>query len=192
MSLAHPLSWPVGHPRATRRERSRFHVTLAVARDDLYRELELLGARHVTISSNAALNLNGTISARQPPISDPGVAVYFDRKGQELAIACDRWDRIGDNIRAIGLSVAALRGLERWGTSQMVDAAFAGYAALPTEASGQAWWDVMGLASSSAPRETIEANYRRLAREHHPDMGGDPDVWLDIQQAYEQAIASRQ
>jgi hypothetical protein len=187
MTLAHPLQWPVGRPRAKRREKSRFQVTLAAARDDLYRELELLGARQVTISSNAALNLNGTISARQGWIGDVGVALYFTRGGKELCIACDRWDTIGDNIRAIGLSVAAIRGLERWGTTEMVDAAFAGFAALPEATGGEAWWDVMGLASSSAPREAIEANYRRLAKGHHPDVGGDPELWLRIEGAYEQA-----
>ena len=28
MTLAHPLEWPIDKPRATRREKSLFHVTL--------------------------------------------------------------------------------------------------------------------------------------------------------------------
>lgn len=63
--------------------------------------------------------------------------------------------------------------------------------ALPEAGSGEAWWDVMGLAGSSVSREAIEANYWRLAKTHHPDAGGDPEFWFGIQRAYEQALAGR-
>lgn len=191
MSLVSPLQWPAGWPRAKRREPSRFQVTLAAARDDLYRELELMRARNMTISSNAALNLNGTISARQPFITDPGVAVYFTRKGQDLSIACDRWDTIGDNIRAVGLSVAALRGLERWGSSELVDAAFRGYAALPETTSGETWWAVLDV-ESTASADWIDEAFRVLAKRHHPDVpGGDREQFARIQDAYRQATTAR-
>ncbi|OYE02620.1 hypothetical protein [Nostoc sp. 'Peltigera membranacea cyanobiont' 232] len=46
-----------------------------------------------------------------------------------------------DNLRAIGLHIAAMRGMERWGVEQ----AFAGYQALPPQASERKWWEILGV-----------------------------------------------
>lgn len=43
---------------------------------------------------------------------------------------------------------------------------------------------VLGLAGPAGPGEVKRA-YRRLARELHPDRGGDPDRFRDVQVAYE-------
>lgn len=191
MSLATPLQWPLGRPRTPNRKRAQFKVAPAQARKELYEELERLGATKVVITTNAELRLDGQLAVRQPWNLDPAIAVYFTRKGQELCLACDRWDDVGDNIRAVGLSVAAIRSLERWGTSDMVDAAFSGFAALPAGTSGAAWWDVLGLYDSTVSRHLIELSYRALAKQHHPDAGGDPELWHAIQLAYEQAMAAK-
>jgi hypothetical protein len=36
--------------------------------------------------------------------------------------------------------------------------------------------------------DEVQAAYRRLARQHHPDRGGDPARFVTIQQAYERAV----
>ena len=36
--------------------------------------------------------------------------------------------------------------------------------------------------------EEIKATYRRLAREHHPDLGGNPEVMKALNNAYEKAL----
>jgi hypothetical protein len=43
---------------------------------------------------------------------------------------------------------------------------------------------VLALPSTADPA-TIKRAYRRLAREHHPDLGGDPRTFHDLQRAYE-------
>lgn len=43
---------------------------------------------------------------------------------------------------------------------------------------------VLALASSADATEVKRA-YRRLAREHHPDHGGDPELFHELQQAFE-------
>lgn len=43
--------------------------------------------------------------------------------------------------------------------------------------------------SSNADRSDIKRAYRRLAREHHPDHGGDPDLFQEITRAYERLVA---
>lgn len=40
------------------------------------------------------------------------------------------------------------------------------------------------LPPGAGPQELKRA-YRRLARRHHPDLGGDPDVFHELQRAYE-------
>jgi hypothetical protein len=47
---------------------------------------------------------------------------------------------------------------------------------------------VLGL-KRGASREEIKAAYRRLARQHHPDCGGDPEKFKEVQAAYERAMA---
>jgi hypothetical protein len=43
---------------------------------------------------------------------------------------------------------------------------------------------VLELPSSADPA-TVKRAYRRLAREHHPDLGGDPATFHDLQRAFE-------
>lgn len=45
-------------------------------------------------------------------------------------------------------------------------------------------WQILGVERNASPEE-IKRAYRKLAREHHPDLGGDPDRFREIQQAYD-------
>lgn len=182
----YPLTWPPGWPRCQSPQHSRFDTTLAKARAGLLCELDRLGARDVVISSNAALLKSGEIAGRQPYLEDTGVAVYFALAGQQRVIPCDKWIRLGDNLRAIELTVAALRGLERWGTPGIVAAAFVGFYALPAgpASDGVAWWEVLGLPPNASAAE-IERAYRRLVKATHPDVaGGDRSAFERVQAAY--------
>lgn len=182
---AYPLTWPAAWPRTARPADAVFRTGLADARDGLLRELSLLGARGVVLSSNARLNRDGSIAARQGRIDDAGVCAYFALDGEERAIPCDRWATIEDNLQAIRLTVAALRGIGRWGAGEMVSAAFRGFAALP-EPRGEGWWTVLGV-EPDADRARVEAAYRRLAKDRHPDAGGGADAFRALADAYERA-----
>jgi hypothetical protein len=76
--------------RAPTPPRSPFTTTIAGARSGVIRELELLGARNIVISSNAELLRNGDIASRQRSIEDTGVAVYFTLRGEQEYIPCDK------------------------------------------------------------------------------------------------------
>jgi DnaJ-domain-containing protein 1 len=113
------------------------------------------------------------------------VAVYFKLDGEEVCFACDRWYYVEENVRAIGKTLEALRGINWWGTDDMVRASFQGFAALLAEA-GRAWWEVLGI-RRDATRAEIDAAYRQRLKRHHPDLGGDREMFLALQEAYEQA-----
>ena len=142
---AYPLSWPAGWARTVshRREAGSFKVSLAKARDGLLKEITLLGGRHPIISSNLMLRGDGLPYAQQRRVDDCGIAVYFDYKKRQMCFACDRFTTIDANLRAIELTIAALRGIERWGASDMMDRAFTGFTAL--DAPTDHWSAVLGV-----------------------------------------------
>lgn len=186
-----PLSWPAGRPRtaAHRRERPKFKVSsFTSARDGLLDELRRLGARDVVLSTNVEVRQDGLPYAGRRNPDDPGVAVYFRRKGRDVAFACDRWHSVEHNMRAIADAVACIRTIERRGTGEMVDAAFTGFQQLPAGPAQRAWSEVLGVKAHDAPVAVIDA-YRELAKRHHPDRNPGDDAalkqYLAVQAAYE-------
>lgn len=179
---AYPLSWPVGRPRtpAHLRKRATFNVkewngrwdqtkevSIARARDRLQREIDLLGAKGLILSTNVELRLDGQPRSDRRAPADPGVALYFRLDGRNTALACDKWDRVADNIVAIAKHVEALRGIDRWGVGTR-EQAFAGYQALPAP---EQWWQVLEVGQQATP-EQIDAAWRAKMRDAHPDRGG--------------------
>lgn len=197
MTDAYPLSWPIGRPRtsAWNRKGDPFHMPSGKIRRDLARELHLMKANDFVISSNLMIRRDGLPYAGQKMPDDPGIALYFTRKGRELCIACDQYKSIDANLRAIGKTVEAIRGIERWGTEDMVDAAFTGFAALPesvivTPYTVRPWHEVLEV-SPDASIETIQAAYRAHLKKHHPDQGGEQAKFLEVQRAWEAAKSAR-
>lgn len=188
---AYPLSWPVMWPRTPERKRqqSRFDTPPGAARDGMMVEIDRLGARNIIVSTNVELRRDGQPYANRRPVDDPGVAVFFTLQGEQRCIAVDRWLTVGDNMHAIALTINALRGISRWGSTGMVAAAFAGFAALPAgNTSGESWWDVLEITEEAVDREGLNEAYRRAVKRWHPDVnGGDDTRFREIQAAYEQA-----
>lgn len=188
---AYPLCWPQGWQRNVVRERSRFKVTMGRARDELMREIQRLGGRNPILSTNIPIRKDGLPYSGYAQPKDPAVAVYFTYKGKSMCFACDRWDKIEDNIQSVGKTIEAIRGIERWGASDMLDRAFTGFAALPSPQNE--WWHVLGYSSKPhpTPTEYKEAKSKRnaLAMKYHPDNGEikSPEMMSKINQAWEQA-----
>ena len=198
-----PLDWPIAIPRTKRPASTPFKVTLTVASDDLLEELDrLLSAenfRTIVISSNMRYRRDGIPYANQREPEDPGVAVYFTHEGRPRVFACDRFDKVRGNIRAIGLTIAALRGIERWGSRDMLDRAFQGFEALPPPEAVSApvprsrhWSEVLEVDPAS-DRQTIRRAYLLKAAKAHPDRGGtDADfheiasAWLEARRQFDQ------
>lgn len=192
---AFPLCWPTGRPRTPhyQRESARFDTSFARVRDNIVREVELLtntrrgiwGNAGIIISTNIPLRRDGLPLANQRKPDDVGVAVYFTYKKQQRCFACDRWNAVEDNMQAIAKTIEALRGIARWGTGDMLDAAFTGFTALPVPAARE-WWEVLG-ATRTASIDEARAAYRRAASAAHPDRGGTDARMAEINRAWQQA-----
>lgn len=186
---AYPLQWPVGWARTHhyRRQRSRFDTSFAMARDCLLEEINRFNGRNPVLSTNIEIRRDGLPYANRRRPEDTGVAVYFEWKGKPMCFACDKWDRVKDNIQSIRKTIDAMRGIERWGSTDMMERAFSGFAALPDE-SNETWRDVLDC-QDVTNFNYIKTAYRMLAKEHHPDSGGDSAKFLIIQKAYDDAKA---
>lgn len=178
-----PLEWPAGWRRARSRRQAAFKMTrqvgegtrtgalnMEVATDRLSVELDRLGAKEATLSTNVSLNLRGIPRGDENP-GDPGAAIYFSYKGRATVLACDTYYRVADNIAALAAHLEHLRAIERHGVGT-IEQALAGYKALPADTAAN-WRAVFGFAADSRPtREQIDTAYKAAAKIHHPDIGG--------------------
>lgn len=184
---AYPLQWPEGWPRCRYPEWSQFKVSFARARDDLIDEIRMLGGKQTVISTNLKTRQDGYPLASQREPEDAGVAVYFTYKGKPMCFACDRFCKVHENMRAIGMTIEALRGIERWGASDMLDRAFTGFAALNAPEGAERpkpWWEILGVGPNANEHE-IEYGYRKNRKRKHPDHGGTPEEFIAVKKAYE-------
>lgn len=193
----YPLSWPAGWPRTPpgKIERAKFgsrvtheggwssreRITNYAARERLLDELSRLGAQGLVLSTNIPTRQDGLPYSNAKEPRDHGVAVYFRLRGEPRVLACDRWDRVADNMAALAAHIDAMRGQARWGVGSL-DQAFAGYKALPAVGARKAWHEVLGVVAHEATG-TVELRIRTLQREHHPDRGGNGAQMAEINAA---------
>lgn len=193
----YPLCWPEGWPRTSivDRQHSRFARavrfggarlhSMAEGIDFLAQELARMSATKEILSTNVPVKINGDPYSHWAQPADPGAALYFELNGKPVSLACDKWLRVEDNVWAIGKHIEALRGQERWGVGTM-EQAFRGYMALPGvgESSASDWWKTLGVPINASP-EQVRAAYRILVKKHHPDVGGDAELFNRVQKAME-------
>lgn len=144
----------------------------------------------IVISADIQLRADGWPRADRSEPADPGIAVYFKFDGRDLSFACDTYISTRDNLRALALTIEALRGIQRWGASDLMDRAFRGFAALPERATSP-WRETLGFGKDERVTiDKIDARYRDLVKKHHPDYGGNEETFRQITEA--RSIARRE
>lgn len=199
----YPLCWPPGRPRtgAGERTRSKFHrramvegatytqktaITLAGARRILDQELTRLGAQNAILSTNIELTRYGEPRSDRRPPTDPGAAVYFTYDGRDMAFACDRWNRVEENIRAIAKTIEARPAPFHPFPIARFLGAFTGFLELPAAFAPPPHWTITLGVERSASNELVQERYRVLAKQHHPDRNdGDDTLSKQVNAAYE-------
>lgn len=143
----------------------------------------------------------------------PGVIVSFESDvAGPLRFSCDRFDdgwrgKAGwrDNVRAIALGLEALRKVDRYGIGTGREQ-YTGFGALPpgqpiamgaamtvdeaalflAEQAGQG----AGRAHRMTEGASITLTYREAVKRHHPDAGGDPEIFRRLTVARDLLIAN--
>src|SRR5919106_4898123 len=169
---AYPLSWPAGWPRHQTRFHSRFghwnaRPTVALGSRFVINELRRMGVPDykIAISTNVELRLDGLPYSNRREPRDPGAAVYWTTtKGKKQVLACDKYVSAGENLYAIGKTIEATRGIERWG-AVTAEQAFAGYVALE-EKTEPSCWELLDIPPQSTEQQILDA-YRRKVRAAH-------------------------
>ncbi len=188
---ADPLYWPPGWERSKRPTRSRFgDTTIYKEMRALGWEMDRLGAhpRNRIVSTNLRLRNDGLPYSKQSRVEDQGVSVWFDLAGEERVLACDRWDRIEHNMRAIHKHIDAIRAQARWGVGSLAQA-FAGFMALPEQASGRGYRDILGIGPDERlTAELVDERFRKRALVVHPDQGGATEDWHELAMARKRAM----
>lgn len=128
------------------------------------------------------LSSNYALGADTP--RDPGVVAYFTWEGEQMAIPCDRWLTVEQNVQAIALTLEAMRAMERHGAKHMIKAMFRGFTALPAPED----WRAVLFQTAGASLADAEAAYRAMARDAHPDRpGGSHNKMTRLNRAIEAA-----
>lgn len=191
---AFPLCWPEGwrrtasHQRKTDQFKQNRHIlTVAQAVDRVYHALSVLRVSEssVIVSTNIEPKLGGGPRSGQREPSDPGVAVYWKAGGDAIhkVMACDQYRTVAGNLGALAATLDAMRTIERHGGSVVLDRAFTGFTALP---SPNDWRHVMGFECTPA-WEIVQDQYRRLAKQRHPDAGGSDRLMAELNAALHDA-----
>lgn len=204
----YPLQWPSRLPRTkpTDRQRSAFggrdraNLSPHLTGQEVIIELERLGATDYVITSCLpSRGPAGLPYADTARIDDPGIAVWFQYRRVERVLACDRWQRPAENLRAIAKSIEAMRGLDRWGVADVLESVFTGFAAaLPAGPQPERGWrevfGVEGLVDTLMASSTddliavVKARHRKLIAEAHPDTGGETERAAQLNAALDAAI----
>lgn len=194
MTDAYPLAWPEGWPRThsgQRKSGSNFaRRDYASTIRGLREQLRLMGAEQVVISSNVPIRADGMpyADAARRRIDDPGVAIYFRRRGRPFAMARDAYERPEHNLRSLTLAIEALRQLERHGGGTMLEKAFEGFTALPAPGAKRPWREALTIGGQvPMTLSAAETAYRQLARAHHPDNGGSHERMAELNAAIAEA-----
>lgn len=205
-----PLCWPAGWRRTTPeyRKSSKFNKKTyqsdASGQGGYYRSGELSisdGVKRVMqqlrafgvaegdaiVSTNLQLRLDGLPRSDQKAPQDPGVAIYWKRRKDQIynVMAIDLYDRVADNLAAIAATLEAMRAIERHGGAVILERAFVGFASLPAP---NTWRSVLKFKEDSNPTlDAVTAIYRMLSKQYHPDVGGSEAKMQELNWAIKEA-----
>lgn len=193
--VVRPLSdrtWLGKRPRIE----SRFDSSWSSTRALLLDEVRHLNGKNLVLGmdvSESQIRLDGEIYANAKPAS-PAVEVAFESKHGPLMYRCDRYlapyYRQGEhwqhNVRAIALTLQALRAVDRYGAAESGEQ-YAGYRQLASTPHQMSETTAMTVIRNAAgvPDGTIinKAVFTAARRNTHPDRTGDRAAWDQVEAA---------
>jgi len=189
------LNWPADWDRTPARSRSRnrsFEVSRREAIRDIEDEMRKLDVDDWRLSTNGDHRSDkpNYLYADAPEPDDSAVVVRWSLDGDQFAVGCDRYTRLRDNVRTVGLYIREKRKMEKRPVT--TGAAEFSNLRLPTgeEASERDAYDVLDVSPDATVSE-IERAYRERVKEVHPDHGGGEESFAAVQDAREELLGER-
>ncbi|QBI19386.1 molecular chaperone DnaJ [Egibacter rhizosphaerae] len=200
--VCRPLTnWPGQLREPGQRRRAPFSAGWTATQELLGREARMIGGRDLVFQlalDDTQLRIDGWPRAKAQT-DHPGVTVVVpDTDHGRLSWSTDRYTRWQDNVRAIGLSMEALRAADRHGV--MAGRQYAGFRELGSGESDEprfatvemaARWlaSASGWSGSDLPDSLVtspgvrENAWREAAKRLHPDAGGNPEAFRRLEEA---------
>jgi len=197
-----PISnWPGESTRE--RQRSRFDTPWRRTLQLFAREVQhIIKPGEIPILeiavSESQIRIDGYPKANARP-SHPGVILSLESKYGPLRYPCDNFDDWQDNIRALALSLEALRKVDRYGVTQHGEQ-YEGWKALPPAGgstvtmTAQVAADIIACTAGRGDEEEVKRDilhdrqwaksfYLEAAKFAHPDCGGTAASFQRLQTA---------
>lgn len=189
--------WPQEPTPPHRQRPAHFKVGYERTLSDLEYELARLGVTRAFIQADVSerdIRADGLLRSDSKPRS-PRVIVSATSKHGPITLPCDTYSHWKDNLRAIALSLEALRDVDRHGVTkrgeqyrglkQLTD----GSGPINSEEAAQFISSVVGGTFSKAAilgnSDTFDSAYRAATKRLHPDVAGVDATaqWNDLQKA---------
>lgn len=183
------ITWPGKPTPSYARKRDTFKAGWSQTINLLERELRNLNAKQIVLEMNVRerdIRNDGMIRADARP-SLPGVILRFTGKHGPMTMPCDRFTDWQANVRAIALSLEALRKVDRYGVTQTGEQ-YRGWKALTevvddVDAAAQ----FLGKLAMVLPivvkndAAAFQIAYRSASKAAHPDTGGSHEQFVALQ-----------
>lgn len=191
-----PLGPWIGPVTDYRKSGNQFRTSWDDTLKLLRAEAELLDATTLVVQVDADpddIRRDGMLRARAR-VGFPGVKVSLDSRFGPLTYATDAYETWQSNVRAVALSMQALRAVDRYGVSKSGEQ-YRGWSAIAAGSStemsrGEA---ARLLAAGTNGRFTadqlltdragVALAYKLAIRTLHPDVGGDPEMFRRVTSA---------
>lgn len=191
---------PIRNPPATGGRHAQFRASFPQTLRLLRSELKHLDAQRVVLEADLRerdLRLDGLPRA-DARLASPAIALSFESPHGPLRYATGEYRDWTDNLRAIALSLEALRAVDRYGVSKRGEQ-YKGWAQLPqsTDPADQIVteeqaWRVIAQAAGFPPDSSPLLNgisedlaVRQALRKTHPDTGGTDLAFRQVMRAKE-------
>ena len=185
--------WPWKQRASWQRKSTPFGATFTQTLDLLESELTHLRAKDIVIQAQTEMSQirNDGWMKSNARVDGPAVILTFESRGSVYSYPCDTYNHWHANLRAIALSLEALRKVDRYGVTSNSEQyqGFKRLAAADPAAERNAALEVLaklsGMFLSGAPEpETIDSAYKAAARRCHPDVpGSSPEEWAKLRAA---------
>lgn len=177
--------------RTKDRKQAQFKATWLQTLDLLEYELNKLQAHHVVIQiedpeTHKRMRNDGSITLPDKFWREkPGVILNFESPKGNISMPCDRYPWWRDNLRAIALSLEALRAVDRYGVTKGNEQ-YIGWAQLPAasdkmdkRAAAEFLRSLLGVQLDQTTSKASIAEVCKRARiEYHPDQAQDEHAKL--------------